>query len=425
MQHLEKLLTEIIESVTFTDGKKGEINSSQFRAVRARDIEQGGMTFSMFSPEIPQNLLALLIQELEQDLHTYINLKDKRIGNGMVNIMGGHLTPSIEKFSGDVVRAAAILGPKRVVALIFGWINGEPLRYKMNAVLTGLSIEYPMTLEEEGISITKLPLSAFDFYKLLPPGSQWQIPFHDTAGSVLLSIDCEASPALFQPLDNQGTTPNYKVEIASGKLQNFSLDRMCEALSLSCNNSVDWKYLWNNYGEIQEFNQMWGSTSFKDLPSYIQRVNMEFNDLKKAREIHIERTKSTTSNARLNTAISRWIQSKQSKILPDQFVDLRIALETLYLNEGSSELKFRLSAYGAWHLGSNFTERKEIFSTLQTAYDLASKAVHTGSVVHTQNNKNILSTAQDICRNGILKTIETGQVYKWNDLILGKSKPIP
>ena len=139
------------------------------------------------------------------------------------------------------------------------------------------------------------------------------------------------------------------------------------------NNSVDWKYLWNNYGEIQEFNQMWGSTSFKDLPSYIQRVNMEFNDLKKAREIHIERTKSTTSNARLNTAISRWIQSKQSKILPDQFVDLRIALETLYLNEGSSELKFRLSAYGAWHLGSNFTERKEIFSTLQTAYDLAQK----------------------------------------------------
>ena len=131
------------------------------------------------------------------------------------------------------------------------------------------------------------------------------------------------------------------------------------------------------------------------------------------------RNNSAVSNPRVDTAISRWIESKQSTNLSDQFIDLRIALEALYLQGDFGELKFRLSTYGAWHLGSDQFERRNIYSTLQKAYDLASKAVHAGLIKNTPDNKNVLSNAQDICRDGILKTIKEGQQPSWTNLILG------
>ena len=47
----------------------------------------------------------------------------------------------------------------------------------------------------------------------------------------------------------------------------------------------------------------------------------------------------------------------------DRYIDLRIALEALYLEDfpderTTQEMRFRLALFGAWHLGDNFKERQ-------------------------------------------------------------------
>ena len=59
---------------------------------------------------------------------------------------------------------------------------------------------------------------------------------------------------------------------------------------------------------------------------------------------------------------TRLIKSKDSNQgLVNQFVDLRLALEALFLrdftNEHSQEMRFRLSLFGAWFLGQDFEYR--------------------------------------------------------------------
>ena len=124
------------------------------------------------------------------------------------------------------------------------------------------------------------------------------------------------------------------------------------------------------------------------------------------------------------SAISRWMKSKDRRqSLGDCFIDLRIALETLslrdFLNEHSQEMRFRLSLFGAWHLGSNLGDRRRIRKRLREAYDVASGSVHSGVLADTSVNRALLSDAQDLCRRGILKILREGHPHDWGDLILG------
>ena len=81
---------------------------------------------------------------------------------------------------------------------------------------------------------------------------------------------------------------------------------------------------------------------------------------------------SPTSHLRI--AADRWRRSKRSDgyaRLVDQYIDLRLALESLYLkdfvNEHSQEMRFRLALFGAWHLGGSLDERRSIRKTLRYA----------------------------------------------------------
>ena len=75
---------------------------------------------------------------------------------------------------------------------------------------------------------------------------------------------------------------------------------------------------------------------------------------------------------------------------------------------------------------------KRIIQTLRDAYriawsqrsatdpnsgDIASTAVHRGEVGNTQENRRLLTDAQDLCRLGILKRIKEGGEPNWNALI--------
>ena len=72
-----------------------------------------------------------------------------------------------------------------------------------------------------------------------------------------------------------------------------------------------------------------------------------------------------------------------------------------FLNKRTTqEMRFRLSTFGAWHLGADARERQSISKRLREAYDAASAAVHVGHIDHSPENRQLLADGQALCRLG-------------------------
>ena len=126
----------------------------------------------------------------------------------------------------------------------------------------------------------------------------------------------------------------------------------------------------------------------------------------------------------IDVAISRWCKSKEGfRTLADQFIDLRAALEALYLKnfdrKNRGEMKFRLALYVARYVGSDFAERKATRTTLGDAYDMGSRAVHGDPLPSSETSQALLFRSQALCRRGILKFLEEGVQQSWDNIILG------
>ena len=103
----------------------------------------------------------------------------------------------------------------------------------------------------------------------------------------------------------------------------------------------------------------------------------------------------------------------------DQLIDLRIALEALYLDDDiQGELSFRLATHAAWHLGENVQDRLAVQKTIRDTYALASRVLHGRGITNNANEREMFEAAQGLCRKGILKILETGEKPNWNKLIL-------
>ena len=423
MKEIIELLDSVVERTTFDAGDSRTLTSTDLREIYESDKLHGHLSPKTAAPNIPEDLFAPLFEKLHPLLGKYKEPESGNIGNGLVDLMGGPFPTSIDDFARILVKAAATLGPQRVAQLLFGWIEGEPLHYQTKALLSGVKIDQPLKLEG-GLHITPLPMSLADTPTFLPDGV---IPRQDGVflGGVLLSIDCEAKPALYKPLTSEASPGKIKQTWAWGKILGLPLHTFCEALSLAYNDCVRWKSSWDDCGELQEFQILGGiGITHTDIPSFepptFQQRFLSQQHLEEARDIHFERHGDSKTDPRLDTAISRWIRSKRfNSSLSDSLIDLRVALEALYLDNAVGEMRFRLATNGAWHLGSNLAERRNYHKILSGAYKLASKAVHASEINFKKRDRELLATAQDACRKGILKRLKEKEAPNWNDLILG------
>ena len=418
MQEAIKLLATVIQQTKFHEKRRGTFNAMELRSIWCNDK----LSARLLEPKVPKTLLAKFTNQLRRFLYDYLDPKTDRIGNGLVDLMGGIPNPEITHFAKDLIRGAAILGPERVIELLFGWIKGEPFHYKTKALLIGVSVDQPLALKE-GVRITKLPESSAELTPHLPLFSMFHYGYMDFLGGVILSVDCEAGPPFYAPSESEPFFKDFKDIWANGEIPGFSIETFCEALSLACNNYVYRKFLWSDFGDIEELNTAGGTgMSFVDVPTHSLKASLSQKHLEQARDIHFGRSSFGEKRKYLDAAVSRWMKSKRSNAsLADKFIDLRIALEALYLeNDYEGEKRFRLAVRGAWHLGADFTERKKYYKTLLDAYSRASKVVHADEAKITEKDKNLLAAAQDACREGILKRLKEEQRQDWNDIILGK-----
>ncbi len=424
MPRLTDLVDQILRETRFDARRYGTYTAAQMRSLHAPRDPTGQRLVRSAKAVIPEARLAVLVERLGRELQAYIDPETQRIGTGLIALMGGRLDlaePTVTEFARTLVRAAAILGSARAVEILRGWLDEKPYRYRIKVLLAGVRCEKPLALEE-GVRVTQLPEGGYvaDLAPHLPYSlTPYETDVFRFKGRTVLSIDGTAAPALYQPRRGHGDEPerNLREVWAGGKIPclttNNWRERITEALSLASDHCVRWTHDWLDSGDLAAFNVFDGSShrASTDESSWDDTVLLRQEHLETARDIDVQRHARAQSSKAVDMAIKRWISSKRpGATLADRYIDLRIALEVLFLPPGRGELRFRLALLGAWHLGADFEERRRYYKLLGKAYDFGSAAVHTGDVKDTPANRDTLAAAQRACRKGILKRLaETEQ----------------
>ena len=400
----------------------------------------------------PNELISQMECQLRLDLRDYINPDTDLIGHafprmGMNGTMSSVLQPngfysiavvsSVGDFARGLVRGAALIGVNKTFEFLSAWIEGQPVPYRTSALLNGVSVHESL-ISADGVRIDPLPWTSSELGPHLPKPKG--VEATDFLGRTVVSIDTQASPPLFRP-----GSDGSRERVEATPIPSMDITAVCQALSLVSDRCVDIGFYWNDYGALANFTHSgnvpsWSFTSARlkiqmdvgwsvgtDLGSGATTLTPASDWTLNLAEERLHNTLNALldSGSKTRTAVSRWIQSKDTAgRLPDRFIDLRIALEALYLqdfiNEQSQEMRFRLSLLGAWHLGVDFADRSRIRKTLRDAYDAASSAVHTGSLEFNSRNQQLLEDAQALCREVILKLLDQGHPEDWGDIILGR-----
>lgn len=424
MQELIDSLDNCIRQSTFVSNRIGKIGWADYRRL-FRERRWGDTTWMHWAAselEVNDALVADLAAKLDPVLAKFIHPETGRFGNGLFRLWGGPMRrarPTVAEFARTLITAAARVGAAEVVALLVGWAAGEPLRFRISSLLEGAIIDEDLHLAE-GIRLSKLPTSGADIPASLPPFLMGATVF-DVIGGIVMSIDCEMSPALYLPEDDESgemLEPRGQFVLASGQVPNLSENSFCESISLASNGYVDWFLQWRDFASLEAFTDVPSGTSHK-VRSGARGTKVSQAGLDDALKIHRARHDGSGPKENLELAMNRWIRSKRPGTNLDKLIDLRIALEALYEIGGDNEKAFRIATYGAWHLGETFQKRLEIRETLRKAYRDSSSAVHAGKLKYAAKEPDLVSSAQNVCRDGILKRLQETTRPKWEEIILG------
>ena len=96
------------------------------------------MHWSASKLEIDDVLVADLAARLEPVLAEFMHAGTGRIGNGLFLLLGGSGTwahPTVAEFARTLITGAVKSGAPPVAAILHGWANGEPLRFRVSALL--------------------------------------------------------------------------------------------------------------------------------------------------------------------------------------------------------------------------------------------------------------------------------------------------
>ena len=468
MANLHELLDSILTNVRFDLGRDTTHDGRPSRAYASRpdEVVTAGELSRMAqrgSLDLQNALRAHLISadELVAEIRDYLSvfLEDyvdpetdkigyafpsigQSFGEGSVVAQANGLVcetsaTALDDFAKAVIRGSALVGSEKLEELLTGWKHGEPIRYRDCAILNGITINESFT-PIHGARIEVLPRSTAELPSYLPKISS--VRPNEYLGRSVVAIDCEASPALFRPNSHY---QHDRVEARTDCAADFQI--VCQTLSLQTDKLVEVGFYWNDYQDLENVFPTSGSSIRYGSPGGLETqirpgrrlhggfatrvVTLSIDDwavqeLNEPIACDTLQTLATPNFNSVRTATSRWMKSKSSRGgLVDQFVDLRMALEALYLrdfaNENSQEMRFRLALFGAWFLGNDFQDRQRIRKTLRDAYDRASGAVHTGYVDRLPENRALLIEAQSLCRQGILKLLGEGFPTDWGDLVLG------
>ncbi|MCY3811769.1 MAG: hypothetical protein OXH15_08245 [Gammaproteobacteria bacterium] len=212
--------------------------------------------------DLEPRVLAHLVDGLAPLVADYTDERTARIGNGLclaslppptssVEVSLNSAFVTVEELARLLVVAATRITPTRVVDLLTGWLDGEPLRVRERALIRGVTVAGTPT--SEGIAIAASSMRPPIVDHLLEDK-----PYDATdSEEAMCSVELEISPALFKPRPGEDidqvrnrmvTTPRNG---ALGAV--LSWDRLCESMALAIPAYVGWDASWAEFGELEAF----------------------------------------------------------------------------------------------------------------------------------------------------------------------------
>ncbi len=471
LDNFTKLLRHAVNQSTYDTGHREarEVGHSTFYSRRPQDIITSAKLRQLFEYDrwgcdtssnvqdakliCDDNILTNVSHALRELLNEYIDPTTDRIGSAIPvhgqtgkplatmrkdGLLDSEYVMPFEELTQSFVKAAAILGVTCVSSLLSRWIACEPVQYRISTLIDGPFFGSSVDIDGN-ILIEPLPLKSSALRASIP--RQQNMTPTTYLGRTVVSILCRASPVFFKP-SAEDNAPN----VQTTSLASLDIKSICLILALKSDENVEQQFSWIDYGPLRAFSlshstNVWsfGTLNFNrsfrshvgvswDMTTGETTLSLEDDSIISLSDLNIKDTFSSLVMDKNKTrlALTRWLNSKDaSKDLVDRFIDLRIALETLYLrdfiNERSQEMRFRIALFAAWHLGSDEEDRKRIRKIIRDAYDEASTAVHTSKLEYSFRNVALLKHAQDLCRRGIIDLLSRKRLNAndWGDLILG------
>ena len=402
----------------FTDMYRRRLNAHLMRQLY--EAKQNCVLGSTEAISVQQPELATLVSELDASLGSYKS-PSGTVGNGLyllTGTSGSPRLPSSEDYAKVFVLAAARIGSCRVTELFAGWLKGEPVRSRSCALLTG--IETHEVLEPvAGMRLETLPLTPDDLDRKLLV-DDYGIRRDRFARRAMLSIEYEIICPLYDPQSFRESFPADPLPstLVNPALKSVSFDSFCRAMSLNINHFVDWSMQWQDYGEVEAFFLQASSSGLhKEYRSPLTMVVTK-DDVRSCLDTHALLSQSSW----LALPVARWRRAKRSPAIHEQLIELRIALESVLLHgDHEGEKSFRIAVRGAWLLGGTFKDRKSHFDALRSVYSSASTVIH-GGTPKAKKGRDLgkdIATAQNLCRDAILRLARGKEMPDWSDMILG------
>ena len=320
----------------------------------------------------------------------------------------------VSSFASRLLVSSAIQGVDSLVSLIRGWLDGEPLRYRICHTV-------PLYIDSaikplDGLRIEPLPLSTNELPADLPLRRDTEQRRY--LGQTLVSIDATVEPVFFRPVT--GSAHGTAATRPMADPPSTSLDIVWEALSLELDRYIEPDLQWWDYSRLPRL--AWDDATVKrssvdNIPGqWSTRTHVTtFSPSPQpkhlcergVRELLLQLTRA---ERRTRIASARWRKSKDwlAEHIPERFkdslIELRIALEATFLGRYNKKVCNSVTKCAAELLNKH----NDNLEAVGRAYGIASKVIHSRESIDWRNAATIRSEAQSICREGILKILRNG-----------------
>ena len=444
-RELEALLAEALTKVTIQYGQAQQLSLVRFRAhlQNCRSVYSPDEKFlvsssrpEITSAEVKQKILDIMNRELADFI------REGKIHAATIAFAGGMSDGSpVEKLLRNLLMRAIVDGPGKAAQAFADCQTNSSFIFHQFFLITGVSIPKPVEIFD-GITLIPLPESA----SKLPPYIPYiraesdrfrSISIKDILGKTLVRVENEVSPIFHKPEETytlqSGPQEHFKIKLKGEEIPDPNLDVLCQALSVAGRCRVKSVLTWTSLLDYEIFDLTSilgiGGNGYSGVdPDHIfdELVPLRLPQLEIIKTIYRGITDLPTGTwEKLRIPIDRWAKSMAEENPIDQIIDLGIALESLYVPESQTEVSLRLALHAAWHLGENKTRRLKLRKDFQLIYWARSDVVHTGklrpkTVKSMSDVPKFVSRVQELCRQGITKVIEAGEIPKWEDLIMGE-----
>lgn len=370
--------------------------------------------------KVKEELHELIRSELAQYIHADM------IQTAIVVIYGG-MGPGfpLKYLLRHLLKVAIVRGALHTARAFYECAESTHASYQTIGLLKGVHVERELQVGQ-GIRIIPLPHSTSDLPSYFADMT-W-LPYHDLLGGTLVIADNSISPIFVNPglIKAFEEEEAFQRELVSSEYPDFDLVEFCDALSLACDSPIRCSAIWTHLADDAIFNVRFGRGRGTYKPALLHQTNsiaVSQKNVNEALSLCRTRKNLTPKTARkLRVAIDRWIKSKENSDPVDTFIDLGIALESIYLGDDKGKLGFRLRLRAAWYLGDDAGHRQLLIKEFREIYEQRSKAVHKGEIdLDNAATPSFKERAPKLCLQSIKKVMENGQFPDWNQLVLGDS----